>query len=77
MHRLAYLLLFVAGLAAPGMTCEMDATGASTLTIKGFCKGFVIWKTGNAEFVLVCPGVKPPKGAVELREYYVVKPRTG
>jgi len=76
MHRLAYLLVFVSGLALPGLTCEVDAEGANLLHLKNFCKGFTIWKTGNADFTLVCPGTQPPQGAVELREYYVVRPRT-
>jgi len=70
-----FLLLLISGVAVTGTLCDLDGTNKKILTINGFCDGFTIWKTGNSAFALVCPGVTPPAGAIEMREYYVVKPR--
>lgn len=60
--------------AAAANICEYDASAVkTTLRITNLCEGFVMWKTGPNEFVLVCPGSQPPAGATELREFFNFK----
>ena len=76
MKRLAMVGLLVALALLPvvpavaDFVCTLDATGAHTLKIINLCDGFVMWKTGPQDFMLVCPGTTPPAGAIELREFY-------
>jgi hypothetical protein len=57
--------------APAGMACvAYDATPIHTLELRGLCNGWKLWKDGNV-VTFVCPGMKVPQGAVELREYYV------
>lgn len=57
---------------APGATPITDASAAHQITFH-ICAGWRAWRHG-ADLVVVCPGIAPPAGSIELREYYQVTP---
>lgn len=77
MRHIALAAMFVlapAQWAPPGVSAATLTllANAPQITFK-ICAGWRAWNiAGN--LVVVCPGVAPPPGAVELREYYVVSP---
>ena len=48
------------------------ADGAHTVTVRGMCSKWTAYRTAEQDLLVLCPGMAPPAGAVELRAYYVM-----
>ena len=61
-------------LAATAIAREITlADCVPPLTFKGLCKGWTAYRTAEYDLLVLCPGMTPPDGAVELRAYYVIR----
>ena len=47
---------------------------AHVVTVNGLCAGWTAYRTQERNLVVLCPGIQPAPGYVELRAYYVVTP---
>lgn len=78
MRSAVVLAALVAGVALTALAADDTKTitlgNCSSLTLHGLCADWKAYRTRDRDLVVVCPGIHPPAGAVELRAYYVVAP---